>query len=344
MEEKIYQWLEIADKFRKTIIIGNGASIAIDKCFSYRSLYNEATKSLLLSRETQQLFTTFDTQDFEFVLRMIWNAHQVNVAFNINNNAIVNVYTQIRDSLIQTVQRVHVSYTHANRHLSAIAGFLKRFDKVVSLNYDLLIYWAMLYGNSQLGAPWFKDCFVRQDRTFEEDFKFLSKPHKNATGATLVFYPHGNLILGANLYGQETKIVSDENTDLLETIVKRWTLEDCTPLFVSEGTSHQKYLAVQRHPYLHFIYNNVLQELGDGEPIAVYGWSMSDQDMHLLSALGKNRPKYLAMSVYLGSKDWPKFCENIKKKISSIYGFKNTIIYFFDSASPECWLNGPHIS
>jgi hypothetical protein len=208
---------------------------------------------------------------------------------------------------------------------------------VLSLNYDLLVYWAMMYGNAKIGAHWFKDCFTRRDRTFEEDFKFLAKPHGGAAGATLVFYPHGNLILGTGRNSQISKIVSEEHADLLETITKQWT--HCTPLFVSEGSSEQKDMAIHRHSYLQFVLTNVLPRVKWEGSFACFGWSMSPQDKHLLDALGKNRPKRLAISVYTQSPNWENCFKEVQRKLSVTYGFRDTEIIFFDSESENCWIH-----
>lgn len=338
MSETLYQWSEIRDDFKHTLVLGNGASIAVDKCFSYRSLYEEAEKSLLFDEAIEKLFNHYSTRDFELVLRLVWRAHQINSLFAIEDTPVANAYLRVRDSLIQTVQRVHVDYGEAAAHLPSIAGFLRRFRNVLCLNYDLIVYWAMLHGNSILEGPWFKDCFIHGDRTFEDDFQYLRTPYGKVSGTTLVFYPHGNLVLATNFIGQETKICNDESTDLLESIVKRWDLNDSTPLFVSEGNSDQKVHAIQRNGYLRTIHNNVVRRLGPDASVCVYGWSMSDQDIHLLEALGQNKPKSLALSVYTGSDGWQDYCGYIRFQLRRVYGFKNCELIFFDSESDGCWI------
>src|SRR5437870_8205784 len=308
MSEKLYQWAEIRDDFKHTLVLGNGASIAVDSCFSYRSLYEEAEKALLLNDAIKKLFNHYSTQDFEFVLRLVWRAHQINSLFAIEDTPVADAYLQVRDSLIQTVQRVHVDYGQAADYLPSIAGFLHRFRNVLCLNYDLIVYWAMLQGNNILEGPWFKDCFIHDDRTFEDNFQFLRQPYGKVSGTTLVFYPHGNLVLATNFLGQETKICNDESADLLESIVKRWNLNDSTPLFVSEGNSDQKVQAIHRNSYLRTVHNDVVRNLGQDTSVCVYGWSMSSQDIHLLEAIGQNKPKSLAVSVYTGSDGWQDFC------------------------------------
>lgn len=319
--------------------MGNGASIAIDKCFTYRSLYEEAHAAGLFSGSVGVLFDSYATQDFEFILRLLWTAHQVNLAFDVDDVAIVNAYGEVKSALIHTVQRVHVSHANALPYMDRIADFLGYFPRIMSLNYDLLVYWAMMHGNTRAGGQWFKDGFIHEDRTFHEDYRFLLKPHGGMKGASLVFYPHGNLALGTGRYEEIAKIVSEEKTDLLETIVKRWTLDNCTPLFVSEGTESQKMRAIQRHAYLHFVYNNILGKLRWEGSFTIYGWSMADQDQHLLDALGKNKPVHVAVSVFRGAADWEKYCEDVEKKFRKTYGLRDTRILFFDSSDEGAWIH-----
>jgi hypothetical protein len=68
--------------------------------------------------------------------------------------------------------------------------FASAFPTVVSLNYDLTLYWAMLLFNAANGS-WFKDAF--HDGEFQTDWEYLLRPYGHAAGATLVFYPHGSL-------------------------------------------------------------------------------------------------------------------------------------------------------
>lgn len=338
MSEKIHKWTDISRHFKKTVILGNGASIAVDRCFAYRSLFDEAITTQFLSPNTRKLFDQFKTTDFEFVLRAIGSAHHVNAALETKDDQVTRAYDEIREALVRTVQRVHVKHTEASGYVPRIAQFLKGFDTVVNLNYDLLVYWAMNHANEILGGNWFKDCFVGDDRTFEDHYEYLRKPHKGLSGHTLVFYPHGNLVLASDFFGREVKICSDEHPDLLDAIVNRWSLSDCTPLFVSEGTNNQKYQAIDRSPYLRTVYDRVLPGLGN-DPIAVYGWSIGEQDEHLLAAIGHKEPSRLAVSVHTASDSHDDFCERVRKTVKSAHGFSHTEVLFYDSNSPDCWIN-----
>jgi len=60
------------------ILLGNGASIAIDDSFAYGSLKEHATDNGLLTDDIQSLFDFFHTDDFELILRIVWQATNVN--------------------------------------------------------------------------------------------------------------------------------------------------------------------------------------------------------------------------------------------------------------------------
>ena len=184
---------------------------------------------------------------------------------------------------------------------------MRQFSKVVSLNYDLLVYWAILLYNSHTPSH-FKDCFF--DNKFDHD----------CNAATIVYYPHGNLALGTNLLGEEFKITAGVGSGLLETIFSSWRSGGITPLFVSEGTSKHKKAAIDSSPYLSYVYEEVLPELG--ENIVVLGWSMGDQDDHLLDAVcqGNVRRFAVAADPALKPPDMDAFQAGVRRKLGDHIG------------------------
>ncbi|MCQ9136860.1 DUF4917 family protein, partial [Streptomyces hilarionis] len=89
----------------------------------------------------QRLFDFFETSDFELVLRLVWQASNVNRSLEIPDERTHQAYVRVRDSLIQAVRSVHPEYEQVTQHLPNMYQYLKGFDTVLSLNYDLLIYW-----------------------------------------------------------------------------------------------------------------------------------------------------------------------------------------------------------
>ncbi len=228
----LHNWAEIRKHFRQNLLLGNGASIAIDSRLSYRSLYEQVCNSGKLNDELLGMFEHFETSNFEFILKLLLEASQVNKALSIEDDKTKEYYYELRDALISTIRDIHPTYASVEHLLTPIANFLMNFKTVLSLNYDLLVYWSMLVGNGNLECQWFKDCF--DNRKFKKDFHFLYTPYPPAKGSTLVFYPHGSLFLATDIYSDEVKLSRTTEDYLLETILSEWQEKDYIPLFVSE--------------------------------------------------------------------------------------------------------------
>lgn len=78
MDSKIYEWNEIRDKYTESIILGNGASIAVSNTFNYESLYKKATELNFITSELNALFENFDTKNFEAIMHKLLQAETVN--------------------------------------------------------------------------------------------------------------------------------------------------------------------------------------------------------------------------------------------------------------------------
>ena len=77
----IVEWNEISDRYhRGTLLLGNGSSIAVNDCFRYESLFDEACRLGYINDRVQQVFDEFGVTDFELVLRRLWQAKKVNEA------------------------------------------------------------------------------------------------------------------------------------------------------------------------------------------------------------------------------------------------------------------------
>jgi hypothetical protein len=244
---------------------------------------------------------------------------------------------------VNTVRAVHPQYSEVESYLDKIANFMMCFHTVINLNYDLLVYWAMLVGNDVKGGNRFKDCFRRDDvdgsLIFEDAFdEYMGKPHGDLKSATLIFYPHGNLVLATRLLGGETKLSRSKDDCLLDTILEQWQVGDYTPLFVGEGGSRDKKHAIEQSNYLTNVYNRVLATLK--QSLVIYGWSFGKQDKHILDAIDRAAPKDLAISVYTKDTDYEQFCNSVEKEIKRTHNLKHCEnIMFFDAESRGCWIH-----
>ena len=325
-------WASLRDANWQTLMLGNGASIAIHNEFAYPTLHSVADAKGLLAT-TAPIFAKLGTTDFEHVLLACWYAEHVNVALGTPSADISAAYAEVRTALIQAVHSVHPVHADVAADLQRAGTFASSFPTVVSLNYDLTLYWAMLLFNAANGS-WFKDAFHHGE--FQTNWGYLRRPLPPATGATLVFYPHGSLSVARDYIGDETKIAVAAG-DLLETITRRWSSGHYVPVFVSEGTSKEKVASIRRSHYLTNVYEEVLPELG--ENLVVYGWSFDQRDQHVLNAISANPPKRMAVSVFTGQSeaDQQAFCHQVLKTVGQ--SLAGTDVIFFDSLSPGCWRN-----
>nr|WP_231489694.1 DUF4917 family protein [Halomonas saliphila] len=162
MSFEIQPWSEIADQFTDNLLLGNGASIAVDDRFRYRSLKEHAIENGLFTKDVRSLFDFFRTDDFELVLRIVWQSTNVNAALDIEDDKTEQAYRHVRDCLIDAVRDIHPEYGEVEDHFPTVAKFMKGFKTVVSLNYDLIVYWAMMHGNELKNRHRFKDCSLAE--------------------------------------------------------------------------------------------------------------------------------------------------------------------------------------
>jgi hypothetical protein len=295
---EIRRWDDIKASYeRGCLVLGNGASMAIHRGFSYNSL-REAARNLGLLGDADGVFDAFGTSDFEAVLRLLWHAEIVNTELKTPSAAVTGAYQAVRKALIETVREQHISYGDvkdspfgqaADSVLGTKREFLTSFQLVASLNYDLLVYWSIMAA----GVP-FVDDFFRPD---EGHLVFQGLPDRLRTGSTSLIYPHGNVFLAKDRYDQEVKLRAGNEADLLTTALKTWEAGHYIPLFVSEGNAERKTRAIKSSPYLSTAYAG-LTKATQNDTLVLYGWSLGEQDQHIAQALQRRRPSRVAVSIY----------------------------------------------
>lgn len=331
---EIKQWIDISEDFKDgALILGNGASMAIDSRFGYTSLFEYATEKNLFNDDVKLLFDKYETTDFELILRMVWTAFEVNKAFKIDDIKTKQAYLSVRDALIKAVRDIHPTYSFVKEVLPDLHRFIRHFQYTFSLNYDLLVYWAGMYGNSADTEYSFKNCFNR--REFSQDWKKYL-PIYQRKKSRLIFFPHGNLALGKTLTEDEYKISAKESGSiLLDEILEAWTEGKCTPLFVSEGTAKRKIKKIDNSGYLSTVYRETLKELCG--KVTIYGWGIGEQDLHILDAMKTSENimnTKFAVSVRNNNQ---AYCTKVKGILEE--KFPKCEVTFFDSESPGCWNN-----
>ena len=121
MAHRIFEWQEIAENYYGgSLLLGNGASMSIDNRFGYTSLVDHAREKGLFTQDIQQLFNFFNTTDFELVLRLVWQASNINCALLIQDNRTHAAYVRVRECLIESVRDVHPEYHEISEHIPTL--------------------------------------------------------------------------------------------------------------------------------------------------------------------------------------------------------------------------------
>lgn len=350
---EIVQWNDIKRYFSDALLVGNGGSIALSDNFSYKSLYGYADKHDLLQKEAAAVFDKFykKERDFERVLYRLWQADYINERFYVSKDERDKVrtgYTKVRRSLIDAVKDVHPPYKPSETKLWNVGQFISGFRTVFSLNYDLMLYWASQQINEN-SRNLIKDGFTikaprnknQKTRTFafSNDISKLREPFGLNDTSTLVFYPHGSLLLyQTKAKRQERKITSSSEDGLLNTITDFWSRNDGNPIFVCEGDSDRKLEAISGSQYLTHVFQEELPR--GGKSLAIYGWGMGEQDSHIVKQLAQGQYQKIAMSIHTKNKSpnqLDREMDGYLSKLKQIVSPEH--VKFFDSASDGCWKN-----
>lgn len=286
----INSWENVNTKNDCTLLLGNGASIAMEKCFDYSTLYGIANGRGLLPN-TSAIFKQLATTNFERVLLACWDAGQVSMALRKTCTDFYLAYVEVRNALFEIAHNVHPVYADLSQTLEQVGAFASTFETVFSLNYDLTLYWAITMFNAK-NSCWFNDDL--EQATFHSDYKAPFEPAKT----TSVYYPHGNMSQMREYAKLKPSFVDDHD---LNRQLKEWTVETCVPVFVSEGSSKEKLAAIYRSQYLTIVYEKLLP--APRENLVVYGWSFGRQDQHILNKLLKYPLKHLSVSVFTGQSE-----------------------------------------
>lgn len=336
-EYAIKDWAEIKDDYENgNLIIGNGASVALHQKFRFDSLKEEAEKLRLFNEDISKLFIEFDTSDFELILRLVWHAKLVNKHLGIIDQKIDSAYENIKEALIKVVKEVHCEHSDIADQLPQLYQFTKQFRTVVSLNYDLILYWILMYGNRNEDGHRFKDCF-QGSGLFRNNWQDLRNPIRKEKEVTLSLYQHGNLSIFRDAKNTETKVQRGGFEDLLEVITSQWE-DNKIPLFVAEGTGTKKLESIKSSPYLSTIFYEVLPDLITQKAnLVIYGWSLGKQESHLVKQIFKNNQSgKVAISIFQNNQEE---CHRIYRLIKNEKVAPNIEVEFFDSQSSGCWNN-----
>jgi hypothetical protein len=340
LTEKVYSFeecLKNSGSAQKLLLVGNGFSISLfPNIFSYSSLLDKANFSD--SEPVQRLFNDLGTSDFEEVLRNLAAGLQIAKAYQLDQKIIDAISADIslvRDRLVQAIAGSHPASPNeiTDQQYKSCRQFLKRFSRIYSLNYDLLLYWALMRKEvDQLGIE-ADDGFRSSPADPNADF-VTWESHNSAT----VHYLHGALHLfdaGAELR-KYTWVRT--GTPLMEQI--RAALDAALyPLFVAEGSSTSKADRILHHGYLHKVFRSFESISGH---LFVYGHSLSDNDDHFFNLLRRCDNRITGLYVGLHGDGNSDSNKKIIAKARSIEADREKCrrklsVDFFDSSTANVW-------
>jgi hypothetical protein len=317
-------------------LLGNGFSRACrDDIFAYGALFDRADFGRL-SANAKRAFEKLQTTDFEVVIRALRNAAILCELYNGKKDALSR---QLRDDAdgLREVLAAAVAHSHPARpndisdeEYQACRRFLVHFDKIYTLNYDLLLYWTVMH--EELEPKVQADDGFRSPE--EQDVDYVTWEIGN-TNKQNIHYLHGALHLFDA--GSELKKYTWSRTGIaLIDQIRASLAEDMYPLVVAEGEARQKKAKIDHSNYL----SRSFRSFGAiGGSLFVHGFSMGESDSHLVKLIAKGKLSEL----YVGLHGDPKSKANSRivetvVQLPNARPKKSPLSYtFYESASANVW-------
>jgi hypothetical protein len=331
---------QVLDKANKPhLLLGNGFSMAYDqKRFSYTTLLGSAIENNIIKKEDAlyALFQELTTADFESIMKILDESGKVLEVYKGDKKIIEQLKedsTNLKNYLVTIITNNHPlkSTDLTEEQKKSCIKFLNPFEKIYTINYDLLLYWATMQDKSMN----FTDGYGNTEDSVHEGFVV----YKNS-GSFNVHYLHGALHYFDD--GDEIikKTYNNSDIDLIAQIKKSLN-SNIYPIFISEGNSEQKLTKIIHNSYLNHCYRS-LRSLGGGGKksnkgdLVVFGTYLKKNDNHILEALLENNIQNIYMGVSDADKvshikikidDYNKGKSDEKKKHLHLYGYKTVNIW-----------------
>lgn len=285
-----------ASKGNRHLLLGNGFSRALrNDIFAYDALFKQADFSGL-SANARKAFEVLSTTDFEIVMRALRDAEKLVALYAAASPnaaaAMAQDAARLRELLATTIAKNHPDRPHdiSAASYGACRTFLSRFNgKIYSLNYDLLLYWALM--QSEIDPRVESDDGFRQPEDGPAEYVTWDPA---GTDDQRIFYLHGALHLfdaGGTLNKMTWKNTGLALVDQIRTALSRGLF----PVFVSEGTSEEKKAKIMHSAYLGRGLRSFPNIKGT---LFTFGFAMSPNDEHWVRLIEKGKLALLAVGLY----------------------------------------------
>jgi len=327
---------KVEDGKKPHVLLGNGFSRACkDDIFAYSALFERADFKRI-SIFGKKAFGVLKTTDFEIVMDALRQATKLIRLYSPKNKKLSKRLNKdakgLKEVLVDAIAGSHPSFpadipTEAYRFCKK---FLNRFNRIYTLNYDLLLYWTAMQDEVQPPIKCDDGFRTPDDKTAE----YVTWEPEN-TYQQNIYYLHGGLhIFDA---GHEIQKYTWVRTGVRLMDQIRSALDnELYPLFVAEGSSSQKLEKIRHSDYLSKAYRS-FSAIKD--PLFIYGHSLADNDKHFLRLIEKGK----VSQVFVGLHGNPNKESNMKiilraRSLSTQRGKYNPLsVEFFDSKTAKAW-------
>ncbi len=310
------------------LLLGNGFSRGFrESIFSYDALLKR-TKFNRHGPIIRRIFFNLKTSDFERVIRLLVEMRVVLSGLPKVPATILALLTDLeqtlKSALADTLAANHPEgpFEISGSEYESVLAFLSHFEKIYTLNYDLLLYWSLMHTERHSVDDGF-----RNPEEPDSDYVTWEPENRYSQG---VFYLHGALHIFDS--GDEIRKFTWCRTGVrLKDQIMAELNENRYPLIITEGTASSKRERIFHNIYLASAYKSLLSITGS---LFIYGAALHEQDGHILYALNQNtKLKHLFVGIY-GNPDSPTNSITIAQA-ERIRGDKK--LYYFDAQSAKVW-------
>jgi hypothetical protein len=277
------------------VFLGNGFSRACkNDIFSYDALFDRAN-FVSLSSFAESAFDALGTRDFEHVIEALHAAADILSLYRKGEDDLCRILQDdadgLREVLVRTIAGSHPDLLSdiSDDSYKACKLFLVNFKKIFTLNYDLLLYWAVMRQEiiPEIACD---DGFRRPESGVEQYVTWEIDHNFNQN----VYYLHGALHFfdaGAELQKYTWSNTGIRLTDQIRIALK----EGKYPLFVAEGKTEDKLKRIKHNAYLTKAFDSFSRI---GGALFVFGHSLARNDEHFLKLIEKGRVNQLFVSIF----------------------------------------------
>lgn len=302
------------------LLLGNGASCAVSRCFCYDTLYDVALTNGMFTPQGLRLFEELRTTNFEMALGHLSKARLVLQCLGQGTQEVDACYTAVGRTLARAVAATHVPWVDCEGVLEAYQAVLGSYTRVFTTNYDLLPYWACMYGGNRFG---FRDLFFNGT-----DFDPSNTDIRD--GAPGMFFLHGALHLRQTARGSTVKRMQAGATLLTQFEQDEVAHPTDVPLIITGGDADDKLRGILASSYLHHCYRRLGRLRGS---LCVFGHSFADCDKHITDCFKDNTElRTIAVSVYAQNRSNVAI-EAEKARLMERLHADGRRVCFFDSAT-----------